>query len=114
MTKEQEEAIENFEKLSEYGLCYTINEKIQEDMKIVLDMLKEQEKQISDLKEENLHWRGQYHLLSRKINVIPVKKVEDKIERLKQEAISYGTFIDREVAVKIESEINVLQELLED
>ena len=45
MTKEQE-AIENLENLSEYGLCYTINEKIQEDIKTVLNMLKEKDAEI--------------------------------------------------------------------
>lgn len=33
-----------------------------------------------ELKEENLHWKGQYHLLSRKIDVIPKSKVEEKLE----------------------------------
>lgn len=45
MTKEQE-AIENLENLSEYGLCYTINEKIQEDIETVLNMLKEKDTEI--------------------------------------------------------------------
>lgn len=45
MTKEQE-AIENLENLSEYGLCYTINEKIQEDIETVLNMLKEKDAEI--------------------------------------------------------------------
>lgn len=45
MTKEQE-AIENLENLSEYGLCYTINEKIQEDLETVLNMLKEKDAEI--------------------------------------------------------------------
>ena len=31
-----------------------------------------------ELEEENIHWKGQYHLLSRKINVIPKSKVEEK------------------------------------
>lgn len=43
---EQEKAIENLENLSEYGLCYTITEKIQEDIKTVLNMLKEKDKEI--------------------------------------------------------------------
>ena len=45
MTKEQE-AIENLENLSEYGLCYTINEKIQEDIDTVLNMIKEKNAEI--------------------------------------------------------------------
>lgn len=50
MTKEQE-AIENLENLSEYGLCYTINEKIQEDIETVLNMLKEKEAEIEKYKK---------------------------------------------------------------
>lgn len=52
MTKEQE-AIENLENLSEYGLCYTINEKIQEDIETVLNMLKEKEAEIEKLRKHN-------------------------------------------------------------
>ena len=56
MTKEQE-AIENLENLSEYGLCYTINEKIQEDIETVLNMLKENSAEIhqknTELAEKN-------------------------------------------------------------
>ena len=52
MTKEQK-AIENLEALSEYGLCYTINEKIQEDLETVLNMLKERDKKIEKLRNNN-------------------------------------------------------------
>lgn len=48
---EQEKAIENLENLSEYGLCYTITEKIQEDIKTVLNMLKEKDAEIEKLKQ---------------------------------------------------------------
>ena len=47
-------------------------------------------------------------------NYIPKQKVKDKIEELKQKAISYGHLIDRDEAFKIECEINVLEELLEE
>ena len=36
-------------------------------------------------KEEELHWKGQYHLLSRKIAVIPKSKIKEKIEELEKE-----------------------------
>ncbi len=45
--------------------------------------------------------------------VIPVQKVKDKIEELKQKAISYGPFIDKDESFNIESKISILQELLE-
>lgn len=44
---------------------------------------------------------------------IPVQKVKDKIEELKQKAISYGPFIDKDESFNIESKISILQELLE-
>lgn len=46
MTKEQEEAIERLENLCEYGLCYTINEEVIIAIETVLNMLKEQDKEI--------------------------------------------------------------------
>lgn len=33
-----------------------------------------------ELEEENIHWKGQYHLLSRKIDVIPKSEVKEKIK----------------------------------
>ena len=42
------------------------------------------------------------------------QKIKDKIEELKQKAISYGHLIDKDEAFKIECEINVLEELLEE
>lgn len=42
------------------------------------------------------------------------KKIKDKIEELKQKAISYGHLIDKDEAFKIECVINVLEELLEE
>lgn len=56
MTTEQKEAIDNLEKLSEYGLCYTINEKIIEDIETVLNLITKLQKENEDLlreKEEN-------------------------------------------------------------
>ena len=75
-------------------------------------MLQEHEKQISNLMEENLHWRGQYHLLSRKINVIPVKKVKDKIEEYDKKMTEDAGHPNWVVSDRIV--MNVLKELLED
>ena len=44
---------------------------------------------------------------------IPVQKVKDKIEELKQKRKRYGNFIDKNECFNIESKISVLQELLE-
>lgn len=45
-------------------------------------------------------------------NYIPTSLVKEKIEELKQKAISYGTFIDKDESFNIQSKISVLQELL--
>ena len=42
------------------------------------------------------------------------QKIEDKIEELKQKAINYGNFIDKDESFNIESKISILQELLGD
>ena len=51
MTTEQKEAIDNLEKLSEYGLCYTINEKNIVDIETVLNLIQKQEKEIEKYKK---------------------------------------------------------------
>lgn len=42
------------------------------------------------------------------------QKVKDKIEELKQKAIGYGPLIDKDKAFRIECEIKILEELLEE
>lgn len=37
---------------------------------------------IYELEEDNLHWRGKYHLVTREINVIPKDKIRDKINNM--------------------------------
>lgn len=69
--KEQEEAIDRLENLSEYGLCYTITEDIQQDLKMVLSMLKEKDKQIE-------YWKkGLERKIEKQINYL--KENEDCI-----------------------------------
>lgn len=46
-------------------------------------------------------------------NYIPTSLVKEKIEELKQKAISYGTFIDKDESFNIQSKISVLQDILE-
>lgn len=45
--------------------------------------------------------------------VISIQEVKDKIEKLRQKAISYGAFIDKDESFNIESKISILQELIE-
>ena len=67
------------------------------------------------LEKENIHWRVQYHLLSRKINVIQVSKVKEKIEEIEQEDLEiYDTDSEDLVVAKYEyrAVLDTLQELL--
>ena len=41
------------------------------------------------LEKEVLHWKGQYHLLSRKIDVIPTSVIQEKIKELDKEKLKY-------------------------
>ncbi len=130
MTKEQEKAIKRINNVlnmpntiekvdnGSYSI-YKIKTKLYDDrdIKILLDLLQEHEKQISNLMEENLHWRGQYHLLSRKINVIPVKKVKDVLQKNKNELFS-TTYVDpiqyKPFEMQVERINKIEKELLED
>lgn len=86
MTKEQE-AIENLENLSEYGLCYTINEKIQEDLETVLNMIKEKNAEIEkkdkmiDLMAYDLADYVMYYEYDKCRNPVMIK---NKAEQLKE------------------------------
>lgn len=101
MTKEQE-AIENLENLSEYGLCYTINEKIQEDIETVLNMLKEKDTEIEkkdkmiDLRnkeliikedelkfsdEERIKLNKMIDLMAEQLIGLPVNKIKQDFEK---------------------------------
>lgn len=37
---------------------------------------------IEELEKDNIHWRGKYHLVSRKIDVTPNDVIRDKIKEL--------------------------------
>ena len=101
MIKEQE-AIENLENLSEYGLCYTINEKIQEDIETVLNMLKEKDTEIEkkdkmiDLRnkeliikedelkfsdEERIKLNKMIDLMAEQLIGLPVNKIKQDFEK---------------------------------
>ena len=80
------ELIDNFEivgHLTEYG------------RKAIKQKIKEMQAKIKELEEENLHWRGRYHLLSRKIDVIPKQKVKDVLQNNRNEIFSF-TYVDDE------------------
>ena len=41
------------------------------------------------LKKEVLHWKGQYHLLSRKIDVIPTSVIQNKLSEIDEKIKNY-------------------------
>lgn len=115
-----EEDIKKLEKLSK---CY-IYCMMSEDTRALKRVLKEYKRQkqineehrkengllrekVKELEEENLHWRGQYHLITRKIDIIPKQKIKDKIEELTNTKGDFATYI------AISERIQVLQELLQ-
>lgn len=63
---------------------------------------------VKELEEENLHWKGKYHLITRKIGVIPEQKIKDKIKELTNTKGDFATYI------AISERIKVLQELLQE
>jgi hypothetical protein len=78
-TKEVEEAIKNINEDKKMWLVDFHYREITsckvKDIETVLSY-------ISKLEEENLDWKGKYHLLSRKIDVTPNSVIRDKIKEL--------------------------------
>ena len=67
-----------------------------------------------ELEEENIHWKGQYHLLSRKINVIPKSKVRELLEKLKDKEKELTDEQGYWGGSELQNKIEILQELLGD
>lgn len=110
MTEEAfNEIIDNFEVvayLTEYG-----RKGIKDNVKKLqarIKELEEEKKNKADFVQKYIEVTNLY------LNSIPVQKIKDKIEELKQKAISYGHLIDKDEAFKIECVINVLEELLKE
>ena len=56
-----------------------------EDIRAIDHILQEREQdkaRIKELEEENLHWRGQYYLVTRKIGVMPEQKIKNEFEKI--------------------------------
>lgn len=75
-----------------------------------LEKLQKENEELKDRIREHTMLISSYYV---KENNIPVQKVKDKIEELKQKRKRYGNFIDKNECFNIESKISVLQELLE-
>lgn len=66
------------------------------------------------VKEEELHWKGQYHLLSRKIDVIPKSKVKEKIEEILEKGKQMSEKERQEETQFMQGKLKALEELLEE
>lgn len=136
-----EEAIKQLEDLKEDRLSFVTGDKEHDNIflkdvqaiEIVLgnlealaDMQKSADKELENakmtiekLKEENLHWRGQYYLVTRKIGVLPKQKIKDAIEKIAEYKIArstnkgyyYDYFINQDYK---EDFIKLFNKLLED
>lgn len=53
MTEEEKETISILEDLAEHGLCYTVTEDIQGKLKIILNLIQKQQKEIEKLRNKN-------------------------------------------------------------
>lgn len=108
--------IENLKEAINSGLCYFGSVTMydcgyQEALEHILSDYKRVLKENEELKR--LHIQDNKHLDFIMEHSISIQKVKDKIEELKQKAISYGLFIGKDESFNIESKISILQELLE-
>ena len=105
-----------------------INEKLEEAINYTLPDYKRVLKEDEELKDTNTYLQKENERLKKQVeydkthiytprtielNYVSKQKIKDKIEELKQKAISYGPFIDKDESFNIESKISILQELLE-
>lgn len=113
MKENVEEDIARIAKLitTKFNNDYSIDNKDKEAIEHILSDYKRVLKENEELKK--FHIQDNKHLDFIMQHSIPIQKVKDKIEELKQKAISYGPFIDRDESFNIESKISILQELLE-
>ena len=127
MNEKEKNAIEEFRK--QLRLAINIDDVTtairNDNAKTILNLIEKLQKENEELKVYNNSITSQLEQMttekfkegwihqSELKDFIPVQKVKDKIEELKQKAISYGPFIDRDESFNIESKISILQELLE-
>ena len=88
------------------GLCLTLDKEL---CNAFINILSDYKRVL----KENKEYYKQLDLDYTEKNFISKQKIKDKVDGLKQKAISYGPFIDKDESFSIESKISVLQELLE-
>ena len=118
ISKKQKEAIKMLDKFITEHKLYEIKQSdgLEDNIKIVLYLIEKLQKENEELEEINNELEAEKNEAIRRYNfeTIPIKKVKDKIEELKQKAINYGIFIDKDESFNIESKISILKELLGD
>ena len=93
-----------------------IDEKIYE-MEVIINVIERLQKENEELKKSKITYKKARDIQEKNKNIVDKnyihnQKIKDKIEELKQKAINYGPFIDKDESFNIESKISVLQELL--
>lgn len=88
----------------------------EEQAKILLNLIEKQQKELEQEKEKNkeletevVHWKGKYHLLSRKIDVVAKDKIKEKIKELENKVKDYQC---NENVINVHQRY-ILEELLE-
>ena len=109
MSEEEKQAIETMHTIVEFGGDNLLCREHRKRLQIVLNLISKQQKEI-------LHWKGQYYLISRKINKPLEDKIKEKIKELKNDKnIVNSVYWDGEDDDYIQDyQIKVLQELLEE
>lgn len=62
------------------------------------------------LEKEVLHWKGQYHLLSRKIDVIPTSVIQNKLSEIDEKIKNYKSLQE---LYELQSQKFILELILE-
>ena len=115
MNEEEKKAVEFVKKRTKELKKYAKreNELVYDD--IILNLINKLQKENEELKNQEATQRKINELLvQRYSNLIPVQKVKDKIEELKQEKKKYGNcLIEMYEDELVNRDIKILQELLE-
>lgn len=90
MSEEEKKAIRNLENLSEFGLSATLNQADLDKMKIVLNLIEKQQKEIEKTKEE---YNSLIHRIENKIDNFDYKFEKAKRRNDKKRADYYWDLI---------------------
>ena len=124
MNEEEKKAVEilnTFEFRSKTRNYKKISLEDSKSVKIVLNLIEKLQKENEELEEINNELEAEKNEAIRRYNfeTIPIKKVKDKIEKLKQErTLKYDNYMGYKIESReqqdIDKKVQVLQELLEE